>query len=362
MKNLLLIFALLFSLNISANMAEPIDRGTLGTAPFASKYIDIIHEDIVIKLDEYFKTANYEIIYHIKSSKEGVEIPFLFYASEHLKDFKVTIDGKELEVHKTPEYYTPGKDTTFNDFAYFFEEDTLNDYSNIHIQESKSNGFYVSIEDMLYFKTPITKGEHTIKVTYIGTNWEDRWSYIKKYSFRYSLSPAKYWKSFGSLNVTIDASDYTNEISTNLGTPEIGEINNVAMWKFDSLPNELILINYTPKVSKTALNLVNIGAKNLALIIFAIMGLLHLLILVKKRKKFPNKSFLKINVLYIIAIPFVFVLSWFYLNYFIDYMIGEAASEEHGYSVLVFLLYPILLPLYWFLFYFIDKTIKKTTK
>lgn len=359
MKYISLILILLISISLNANMAEPMDRGTLGSAPFLSQYVDIIHEDIVIKLDDQFKTANYEIIYHINSSKEGIQIPFMFYASEYLNDFKISIDGEEINLKKAPDYYDELEDTTFRDFSYFFEKDTLNDYSNIHMSESNSRGFYVNIYDMLYFETNLTQGKHTIKVTYTATNWEDRWDYIKKYSFRYALSPAKYWKSFGSLNITLDAKNFKNEITTNLGKPEIGNENEVAMWKFDSIPNEVIVINYTPKVSKTALTLANFGAKNLALILFALLGLLHLTILIKKRKKNPTKPFLKINTLYIITIPLIFVLSWFYLNYFIDFMIGEAASEEHGYSVLVFMLYPILLPLYWIFVFLLDKAIKK---
>jgi hypothetical protein len=42
----------------------------------------------------------------------------------------------------------------------------------------------------------------------------------------------------------------------------------------------------------------------------------------------------------------------------IDYSIGEEAGNYHGYTFLVIILYPLLLPIYWVIMWLADKTIK----
>lgn len=359
MKNIFLIIILLLNLNVKANMAEPIDRGTLGSSPFISSYVNVIHEDIYVKIDQFFKTAKYEVTYQIDALKDSINIPFLFYASEYLNDFTVTIDGYEIKTKEAPDDYYVPHDSLFSDFSYFFEKPTLNEYSDVLINEKESRGFYVSTRDMIYFETDITKGKHTIKVTYNATVWEDRWDMIKEYSFRYALSPVKYWKSFGTLNITINAEDYSKNITTNLGEPTIGDENKVAMWKLDSIPSDIFHIIHKPKASSFAIMLSNFGSKNLALSLCILLALIQLFVLIKMRKKYPQKRNFTFNIIAILLIPLVFVSGWFFFNYFIDFTLGDAASERHGYTILVFLLYPIILPIYWLFFFLINKTIKK---
>ena len=140
---------------VKANMAEPIDRGTLATSPFLNQYVDILHEDIYVTLDSEFKKANYEIVYNIKAQKEGVNIPFLFYASEVEGNFKVTIDGKPLEISQVPDLYVDVDSTEFRDFSYFFSTESFDDHENkrwVHLDESEDNdGFYITLDDFLFF-------------------------------------------------------------------------------------------------------------------------------------------------------------------------------------------------------------------
>jgi len=59
--------------------------------------------------------------YHINSSKDGFQIPFLFYASEYLDSFSVKIDGKEVGINDIPYDFKIPENTKFQDFSYFFE-------------------------------------------------------------------------------------------------------------------------------------------------------------------------------------------------------------------------------------------------
>jgi hypothetical protein len=356
MKNLSVILLILFSTEAIANMAEPIDRGTLGSTPFISQYVDVVHEDLIITIDKDFKYANYNVTYHINSLKDSLQIPFLFYASEYLDNFKVTIDGKEITTSKIPYQYQNPESTKLNDFSYFFDEKS-ND-KNVYLPENESRGFRVTLEDMIYFETDISKGNHIINVTYRATSWNDFSDWVNNYSFRYALSPANYWKSFGTLSVTINAQDYTKNINTNIGACKSGDINTIGKWEFNKLPTDILLINYTPKINKTAATLINIGSQGIALILTLLLALAQLFLLIKKRKKYPQQKYFGFMIACNILIPFFFVVTWFSFDYVIDTIIGNDAVGKHGYSFLILFLYPLVLPFYWLFFWITDKIIK----
>ncbi len=338
-------------------MANPVIEGTLGACPFVSAYVDVIHEDLFIKIDKNFEYATFNVKYHIISSKDGFQIPFLFYASEYLDSFSVKIDGKEVTLNTISYDFKVPENTKFKDFSYFFENQ--DDYSSVLIKNSPNGGFYVSLRDMIYFETDITQGKHIIEVNYRATKWTDARNWVKEYSFRYALSPAKYWKSFGTLNIKLDATDFNKEISTNLGKPKNGDLNSKAEWKFNRLPTEILFINYTPQTSKFAQILINITPRGLAYITGGVLAILHLLIVIWYRKKNPLKRFSIAVIAGSILMPLLFLISW--MNYYdvIDFYIGEHAGGTHGYTFFVLLLYPVIMPIYWLIFWLIDKRIKK---
>jgi hypothetical protein len=48
-----------------------------------------------------------------------------------------------------------------------------------------------------------------------------------------------------------------------------------------------------------------------------------------------------------LLLPLVGLIAYITTPYFIDWLIGEAASGRHGYVFLVIFLYPVIMPLYW---------------
>lgn len=356
------IFIILFNAQVFANMANPVFGGTLGGSPFVSQFVDVLHEDLFIRLDKNFDLALFKIRYHIKSSKDGFQIPFLFYASDISGPLSVKIDGVEVSIKSIPYNYNVPENTKFKDFSYFFEKKSSNGYSEVEIKESPNQGFYISLNDMVYFETNITKGKHVIEVSYNATQWKDTWNWVNEFSFRYALSPAKYWKSFGSLHIKLDASQFDKEITTNLGKPQRGNLNSIAEWRFDHLPTEILQIIYIPKISKNAQVLINIGPRFLAFVTGAILFVLHLLILIWYRKRYLFKDSSLPVIFGSILVPLFFLLSW--MNYYdvIDSFIGEYASKRHGYTFFVLALYPIITPVYWLVIFLIDKQIKKNLK
>lgn len=341
-------------------MAEPVNRGTIFSRPFTNQFVDILHEDLKIVLDEKFEFANFEILYHINASKDGIKIPLLFYASEMTDNFSVEVDGKPVAFSPIPYEFQSPANTKFSDFTYFFDPHLDdNSKSMVLVEESPSTGFYVNLNDLYFFETDISKGEHTIKVTYTASSWTDQWNWVNEYSFRYALSPAKYWKSFGSLSVTLDAGRFNNAIKTNLGEPSTGTLDSVATWNFHSLPTEVLIVSYTPEINKLASILIQIRPDRLAYIFGLLLVLIHFFLIRSFRKKHPEKKFSLVVIFGSIFVPLLFFLSWSYFYSIIDSLIGEHASGKHGYSQLVFIFFPVVIPFYWLVAWVIDRFLKR---
>jgi hypothetical protein len=340
-------------------MANPVSEGTLGSRPFVNKYVDVLHEDLNIKINSNFEYAQFFVRYHINSSTSGVKIPFLFYASEFLDSFVVKIDGVRIPVKDIP-YDLPKPDgTKFNDFAYIFGDTDYTGNKLTTIETSDADGFNIELRNMIYFETDITEGKHTIEVSYRATQWEDRWDWVKEYSFRYALSPAKYWKSFGTLDITLDSRDFKSNLKSNIGPPKKGSINSIASWHFEKLPTEILQISYLPSISPTASFLLKTGPDILAMFWGLILLIIHLWITLIFRKRYPLIKYSPVVILGSILIPLLFVICWINNYNLIDFFIGEHASRRHGYTFFIAFLYPIILPFYWISFWLIDKRIKR---
>lgn len=351
---LIALFLFVITANITiANMASPYQQGTTASSAFSSKNIDILSENILIKIDRNFKTAHYFIEYTIKNEKDGIQIPLLFYAKDYHNNFKVWLDDKEMSILNTPENYVEQENSQFDNFSYLFcEEKKDNPYTKFYLDEDI--GFKVNINDLKYFEALLTKGEHKIRVEYIGTTWIDKWDWIKEYSFRYSLSPAKYWKSFGKLNVTI-IQELEKDIAVNLGIPTNGKIGRISKWTFNKLPKEDIEIRYIPKINHISQKLISIGPFKLMLIFGLIVLIIHLLLIVWYRRTFKTAKYSWVVLIGSIIFPYIVLYS--YMDFFdiIDNLIGKHASRFHGYTFFIMLTYPFVAPLYWLIIKEVDK-------
>jgi hypothetical protein len=342
-----------------ANMAEPVTPGTLGSRPFTSQYVDVIKEDLTITINPNFQYADFEVRYFIHSDRQGTQIPLLFYASEYLEGFSVNIDGRIQEVSPIPEEYQQQEDTFFEGFSYFFEVDPNTYAQGVEIKEGPSRGFLVNLEDMLFFTADLEEGIHVITVTYRAIPWTDGWDWVNAYSFRYALSPAKYWRSFGALTIRVDASAFAAPLETNLESDPEGDLNTVAVWDFNALPTEILHITYQPKISNLASSLIAIGPQNLAIFLGILLLLIHLFLIRNYRIKHPAKRISPVVVIGSLLIPLIVLVSWTGFYPLIDSLIGPHASGNHGYTFIVWGLYPFILPLYGLLCWGADRFWKK---
>lgn len=356
MKTLLFSLLTFLSVQAHANMANPVLQGTLGSRPFVNQYVDVLNEDLLIKVDTAFKTALFTVKYHINSTENGIKIPFLFYASEFLGDFIVKIDGEEIPIRGIPYSYDIPGDAKFQDFSYFYENPEYTELSDVVIQQTTNVGFVVNLHDMIYFETNISKGEHIIEVSYKASVWTDTWDSVNKYSFRYALSPAQYWRSFGNLHVIIDATDFNQSLTTNVDSVSIDSIRHLY---FNELPIEILQVNFNPTINKKSQKLIEIGPSGLAYMTGGVLFIIHLILAIWYRRINLTKKYSLVVIIGSLIVPLLFVYSWVEYYGVIDNVIGEYASRGHGYTFFVVVLYPLITPVYWVFFWLVDKRVKR---
>lgn len=355
---ILFISILLLSFFSFANMGYPIHKGTLMARPFISEHIDIVKEKILIIPDSNFETAQFIIEYHIDAEKSGNQIPLLFYASDFKEGFRIWLDDNEIELSQVPEAYQEIEGMPFTDFEYLFETNEWSEKKYVLINDSPSSVFYVDIDDLKFFETDFSEGNHTLRVEYVANKWEDHSDWVKEYTFRYVLSPAKYWKSFGDLEIVLDASNLDKTFTTNIGMVENDVLESMYVWTFSSLPTDVLTISYKPKTNLIAATLIKISPAGLAFIFTIVLIIIHLVTMRIYRKNNPNKRFSWVMIIGSLFIPFLALLSYVFAFDFIDFIIGSHAGKYHGYTFLFMFFYPILLPIYWVIMWLIDKDLK----
>jgi hypothetical protein len=351
----IIFFLLLLGQITKANMSSPIWEGTMTSSVISSRDINILSERISIKIDQSFKTAKFIVEYNIQSDLSGRQIPLLFYAKDYKDSFFVWLDDKKISILNVPiKHY---ENSQFNGFANALQKEI--DEDEITIYWEKGLGYVYKLTDLNYFETDIKKGVHKIRVEYIANVWTDISGWIKEFSFRYSLTPAKYWKSFGNLQIIVEQEGQLRELRANLGLPNEKQIKQINSWTFNKLPGEYFEISFSPKPNNIANALMKIEPFGLAVIAIICMAILHF-ILTKayRRRNIQNKYSLPV-ILGSILIPFLSLLAYMYSYDIIDNAIGEDAGRHHGYVFLSIILYPIILVIYWIIFWLIDRIYKR---
>ncbi len=338
-----------------ANMASPIRRGTMTSSAISSKDINIVSEKVFVKVDPGFKTAKFTVEYNIQSDISGMQIPLLFVARDFKDSFSVWIDDKEVRLQNVPVNHY--EDSPFNGFANSLERDNYEDEITIY-WESKSGNVY-KLSDLKYFEADIEKGAHVVRVEYTANAWTNSSGWVKKYSFRYSLTPAKFWKSFGNLEIAVVQDGQIGHVETNLGLPDEKEIKSTNTWTFNKLPDEYFEISYTPEISGYARALIDIEPFGFAVITLVFLSIIHLFLTLAYRRKNINRKYSIVVILGSVLIPFLSMLSFVFSFDLIDNAIGENAGRHHGYATLSIIFYPVILAVYWFLFWLADKLYKK---
>ncbi|MBK8487762.1 MAG: hypothetical protein KBF51_02940 [Chitinophagales bacterium] len=343
----------------NANMASPWQRGTQSASAYSSNDLDIIHEHILIAVNNDFSEAKYTITYTIQSSVQGNQIPLVFYAMDYVGDFQIWLDDTPVTWQQIIDQQS--NDSLLIGYNYIFKNNAEED-TPLTIFWGKENKDQIESSDLKYFVADLSAGTHTIRVQYTAEAWVNSSEWVKNYSFRYALSPAKYWKSFGGMDIDIQVENSTIAYSTNLGTSQTNTNSNMQSWKFKTIPEETLVIDYTPEISSFAMLLIKIEPFGLAIIFSVLLFILHLTLIFRYRKKHPTKSIAWFISIGSVFIPIIAMIFYMYSFGLIDNAIGTGASRFHGYTFMVLMILPLAVPAYYLLIVAITKITKHLQK
>ncbi|CAN6959329.1 hypothetical protein NYA8BAC_00115 [Psychrobacter okhotskensis] len=328
-----------------ANMASPIIDGTNASTAYSSKDIDILSENIDINIAEGFNQADYDVTYEIYSAKEGDRIPLVFEVFDSIgndadKSFIVEVDGQAVPVLINYDYKSHSKSLP----AYHDPEtDTAVQFHN----------------DAKYFEINLSEGNHVINVKYSAYPTVNRSDWTNQYIYSYSLKPAKTWKSFGDLTVTLKIADESKYLKTNLGEPLSGMIKADSKWVFDHIPNDVLDISYRQPPSSLAQWLIDLDGRVVFLVSIMLFGFMHYRSLRSSHKK-HSKQAKAILWSGVFIVPLIALMIVFYIIYFIDWLLGEHASRYHGYTIFIIVFgYPLVLPFYLLIMKLCDSYFKR---
>ncbi|MBE2247196.1 MAG: hypothetical protein IAE67_08055 [Candidatus Competibacteraceae bacterium] len=359
---IIILLPIFYAFQSFANMASPVLIGALPGTVFSSRNVDILKEKLFIQIRPDIQKALIRAEYHIKSDSVGKQIPLLFHAADYTDGFQLWVDGVPVNVLPVPAQYAemPGNPMSLFSNAFIVSE-SLGEH-RVSINWSNDERKVYALSELHYVEVDWEQGEHIITVSYEASAWENRSDWVSAYKFRYSLSPAKYWRSFGGLELEISSPGIAANFYSNLGNPMSGSWDKSAYWSFKEIPAEYIEINVFPHVSKFASILIQIGPGGMFYILSAILVALHIMILIKYRKANPLVRFSSVLIIGVFLVPLLAILGLNFSYSLIDVAIGMHAARFHGYFFLSIFLYPIILPFYGLFVWFIDWALKRRLK
>jgi len=335
-RNIISLFVFVFSaIGMYANMAAPWINGTGNTDAYISRDIDILKEYLKVTLLD-FDRAEFDVQYVIKVNNHMLQVPFIFDTSisfnkfgrgndDHM-DFRVLLDSREIEISEVVSMY--------------------NDSISERWMREFRNNFDGNLKDLYsfkYFELDLDEGEHIIQVKYIANAGIDLRGELREYYFVYNLKPARYWKSFGGLDLTIDAFAIKGETSVDIGNDDI--VDGIYNRYFNELPQDEFIITCVPHVSPTVKWFMKYGMDIVFILTFCLV-ILHFIIMYRYRKRNFRIWISPVVICGVLLLPLIFCVFVVFTPYFIDDIIGEHASRRHGYMFLWFVLYPVFLIVY----------------
>ena len=311
-------------------MASPNVYGYTPSVGLQSKDVDIEQEDLTITLSDSVTYANYTVRYHIKSDKEEGQLILIFDPAEPFTRFEVFLDGKAVNLIPIQNDSIPADTLIYGS----------NNRTDIYHQQ---------------FSLDINKGQHTIDVSYVGQPSEYLGNWVTEYTHTYNLKPAKSWKSFGKLNLIIDASSLKDHVSVNIQDSVYQIQGKTKTWQFDSVPQNLIEIRFLPKGDLSFM----IYPEAIFIVVFVILFVLNLWWLIRWRQLHLSKKYTLPAILGSLIVPALSIAAYMCSYPLIDCLIGKYAASFHGYVFLVIFTYPFFAIFYFIVMWVIDHFYKR---
>lgn len=333
-----IIFLLLFPLLLFGNMAKPWVDGSEHSVLFGAENASVKNETIDIRLVRDSNDRNYFAAYTIKYriiSNQKQKLPLLFIAIN-------LYDKKYIKVNNQSTEILP---LDFEKNAHSFLK---KNEKGTFIKYDKDNETPVNQNDVIYFSADLEKGENIIEVRYDASLQYNTYGFVTTYELLYSLSPSKFWKSFGDIDVNLILDENLEFQKSNLGTEKLEK--NTLHWNITPKNLENIEISIAEKTS--LFSKILLFFQPLGISVIALIGMLFLHF--RWMKSNPKKYVL---VLGIVLIPILFYVVYFLSFSLIDFSLGKD-NTKHGYTFFIVITYPIVLLIYVFLARWIFKKIK----
>jgi hypothetical protein len=350
MKHILAFALLLQSLFCLANSASPFfaTGDKAGTAS-SSRDVDILKEKIILDLDKQAGSGHYTVIYYIKTDKEGKQIPLLFNAMNYAGGFKVWVDDKPVTILAIPGGGSDSLKAALKGFGHVYLK---NGKSDPRVSEPQPDPDF---SDYKYFEAPLSKGEHIIRVEYAASPGGKNETWVNRYDFEYSLWPASYWRSFGSLEIELRVDSTKKQVETNLGTPTITKPG-ILVWQFDKIPVDVLKISYEPKVGWFADAMISFGPFGFT-VTFTILLLIINAALIKREYRIANRYFTwSAGILGLIMPVFIFIA--YFCSFDMIYAVIGTEASHHNNSIYAIFLYPFVAIAYFVIICIIDQIIR----
>ncbi len=188
-------------------------------------------------------------------------------------------------------------------------------------------------------------------MAYLGYN---RYGFVKQYSLSYSLYPSKFWKSFGSINIELEADDAIAIYASNIGNPV--EKDTKFKWKINQVTTTTIELIITKKISLLSEILLFLHPFGISFSAFIFLFILHYKSIIKKYK-FKNNNYKFSLSIGNFIIPILFYVLFFMSYTLIDFSLGQSNSK-HGYVFLFIFTLPFFWLFYGLLMLIIDRKLK----
>lgn len=337
----------------NANMCSPWLDGDSNSRPYSSRNIDIIHEKIEAKAINIQK-MEFHIFYLVRSDSSCKQIPLIFdtqtrpnyyQKTDSSYFFRVWVDGNEIEVKEFP-YIQQNTENTWTD-------------SIIKVFPGVED---IGLSELKYFEIDLSKGEHVIEVKYIAKPSIYLGEPVRQFEFSYNLEPARYWRSFAGLDLTVDVSgidaDYSLIFQSNSNESMKDTVIKIdSIWKqtFNSIPQNKFIITVNPHVSPIILFFTDV---TIFVILCSLTFLLHVLCIIRYGKKYPSKKYPMSVIGGSLLVGFIFCLDYMASLTIMDMLIGDMASGRHGYAFLIIFMYPLIVLIYMPICWIIDLIVK----
>lgn len=311
--------ALLFlHFSVFGNMANPLQKGTILSSAFGTDDINILSERIQIDIDSAFRRAAFEVEYHIHSDQESESILLAFLSADYEGGFQVYLDSQKVDsISMSREALSQLSGMPLED-------------ENIYLRFGKYESHPILRKNLIFFEIPVEATEHLITVKYFAKPWKDAHGFLNKISFRYSLYPAKYWKSFTDLKISVSSPLKT---TSNFGLPNRIE-NGKEVWEFEQLPGDYFIIEKLQEPNSLVSFLIWLNPLRIGAIFYFGLIVFHCFLirkwLTQGHRLFKLWPFIYRIGLVALLFDFVAYLTCILSYPLIDALLGDMAHGRHG--------------------------------